>query len=249
MLDNGIYRILFISAYTAFCGIFGTGLGGLAAFSLKRRGNAFLSFILEFSAGMMLSVVCFDLMPHAFERAGFLLCASGILAGVAFVLFLKEHFEKNEAKAQHKNSMLSAGLIMIAGVALHNFPEGLAIGSGFDADTGLGISLSIIILIHNIPEGMALALPLKAGGWPAWKAALAAALAGAPMGLGGLVGVVLGTVSDGVIAFCLSSAGGAMLFVVVAEIIPESKYIYKGRVSSVGNILGMIAGMLISTSI
>jgi ZIP family zinc transporter len=247
-MNGEIFRILMVCAYATVSGIVGTGLGGLAAFSLKHRGNVFLSFVLEFSAGMMLSVVCFDLMPHAFEKASFPLCASGIIAGVAFVLLIKKYIEK-DGEPSRKNSMLSTGIIMLASIALHNFPEGLAIGSGFDADMKLGISLSIVILLHDIPEGMALALPLKAGGWPAWKAALAAAASGLPMGFGGLVGVLLGNVSDGVIAFCLSSAGGAMLFVVVADLIPESKYIYRGRISSVGNILGMLIGMLISTSL
>ena len=137
---------------------------------------------------------------------------------------------------------------MMLGIAVHNFPEGLAVGSGFEASAHLGLSLALVIGVHDIPEGMAMAVPMKAGGMATWKVIFYSVLAGVPMGFGALVGALLGEISQEIIALCLSFAAGAMLYVVCGDLIPESKSIYKGRLSTIGNILGIIIGIIISVS-
>jgi zinc transporter, ZIP family len=149
-------------------------------------------------------------------------------------------------KGNPKNNILRAGILTAIGIALHNFPEGFAVGSGFEASTGLGITLTIVILIHDIPEGIATAVPLRAGGFSKRRSFLLTVLSGVPMGLGALIGAILGEISKAFIAACLGFAGGAMLYIVCGGLVTESKRLYRGRLPTIGNIFGMVCGILVS---
>lgn len=230
-------------------GITGTGIGGLIAFFVdKNISNRLLSTILEFSAGLMTSVVCFELIPEATKIAGLNLTMIGVILGVLVIIFIDDLVKQlSIVKNTSGNSnLLRAGILVSIGLALHNLPEGFAVGSGFEASISLGITLTIVIAIHDVPEGIAMALPMKIGGFSAVKAFLLTILSGVPMGLGALIGAALGNISQQFVAVCLGFAGGAMLYVIFAELIPESKRIYLGRMSSMGNILGMVCGIIVT---
>ncbi|MGE4282147.1 MAG: ZIP family metal transporter [Clostridia bacterium] len=242
-------RLLMITMVGFAAGMIGTGIGGVGAFFVNKRNNRFMSFVLEFSAGLMTAVVCFDLLPHAFELGGLEWTLIGVIIGVITIVYLDNCIRiwKPEKRVRVVNSrLLRVGILMIVGIALHNFPEGVAIGSGFDASARLGMSLTMVIAIHNIPEGLAVALPMKAGGMGNIKVLLYTVCAGIPMGVGAFIGAILGEISQEVIAVCLGFAGGAMLYIVCGDLIPESKNIYKGRLSTIGNILGIIIGIIVS---
>ncbi|ACL74643.1 ZIP family metal transporter [Ruminiclostridium cellulolyticum] len=242
-------HILKITIVGLISGITGTGIGGLIAFFVDRKiSNRLLSSILEFSAGLMTSVVCFELVPEAVKISGLNLTVIGIGLGILVVILLDDMVKRLDSVKNTKGNsgLLRTGILVSIGLALHNLPEGFAVGSGFEASVKLGITLTIIIVIHDVPEGIAMALPMKIGGFSAKKAFLLTVLSGVPMGLGAFVGAVLGHVSQQFIALCLGFAGGAMLYVVFGELIPESKRIYVGRMSSVGNILGIVCGIIIT---
>lgn len=229
-------------------GIIGTGFGGLAAFFTTNISNRFLSLILEFSAGLMTSVVCFELLPEAFELGGIPITTMGIFAGVIVLVIIEGFIRKASflKSGNSRNSILRAGILTAIGIALHNFPEGFAVGSGFEASTGLGITLTLVILIHDIPEGIATAVPMRAGGFSKQRSFLLTVLSGVPMGFGALIGAILGDISKVFISACLGFAGGAMLYIVCGGLVTESKRLYRGRLPSLGNILGMVCGILVS---
>lgn len=229
-------------------GVVGTGTGGLVAFFINKISNRFLSLILEFSAGLMTAVVCFELLPKAFELGGTILAFCGIFSGVGIILLIENFIRKiNFLKSGYGgNSLLRAGILMALGIALHNFPEGFAVGSGFEASVGLGLTLTTVIVIHDIPEGIAMAVPMRAGGFSKTKAFVLTLLSGVPMGFGALFGAVLGEISSKMIAVCLGFAGGAMLYIVYGELLTESKKLYLGRLPSIGNVAGIICGIIVS---
>jgi ZIP family zinc transporter len=244
-----VEQILKIAAIGLISGITGTGIGGLIAFFVgKNLSNRLLSTILEFSAGLMTSVVCFELVPEAVEIAGLNLTIIGVLSGILMIIVIDDCVKHlNVVKnAEGNGNLLRAGILVSIGLALHNFPEGFAVGSGFEASMTLGMTLTAIIVIHDIPEGIAMALPMKVGGFSAVKAFTLTVLSGVPMGFGALIGAALGHISSQFTAICLGFAGGAMLFVVFGELIPESKRIYLGRMSSIGNILGIVCGIIVT---
>lgn len=103
----------------------------------------------------MIAIVCFDLVPEALELSSIVVTLMGIMLGV-IVMIACDSVIKNKYKQKgsgRTNSLLKIGIIVGIGLALHNFPEGLAIGSGFGASYKLGISLAISIALHDIPEG------------------------------------------------------------------------------------------------
>lgn len=201
-----------------FFGTFGTTLGGILGVLIKKKSNKFLSFILSLASGLMMAVVCFDLIPEALEISNIFLTVAGILMGIIVMIFCdllveKKFSQKSSAKNQ-KNSLLKTGMIVSIGLAIHNFPEGLAIGSGFEASIKLGLSLAIAICLHDIPEGISMAIPMKNGGMKKSKVIYYVILSGITTGIGAFFGAIVGAISEQIISVCLSFAAGAMLYIV-----------------------------------
>jgi len=139
-----------------FFGTFGTTIGGIIGITFKRTSNKFLSFVLAFASGLMLAIICFDLIPEAMQIASIVNVLLGIILGIIAMIvcdiLVQRKFNSNNINIKNKNSLLKTGIIVSIGLALHNFPEGLAIGSGFGASITLGYSLAIAICLHDIPE-------------------------------------------------------------------------------------------------
>ena len=140
-----------------FFGTFGTTVGGILGIVVKKNSNKFLSFILAFASGLMMAIICFDLIPEAIGISNLLTLIFGILLGIITMifcdLFVEKKFSVSEKYKNSKNTLLKTGIIVSIGLAIHNFPEGLAIGSGFEASIKLGLALAIAICLHDIPEG------------------------------------------------------------------------------------------------
>ncbi len=240
-------KVLYVTLTGLFVGVLGTGVGGIIALFLKKPGDRLLSFILGFAAGIMLTIVCFELLPEAFERGDLLIGLLGIITGVFAIIIIDDRQNiRNIKKNRNYNNSVKVGKLIGLGVALHNFPEGLAIGSGFMATRELGIGISLVIALHNIPEGISMAAPMRAGGISRVKALLYTLVVGIPMGLGAFIGAVLGDISQTLIAFCLAFAGGTMLYIVCGELIPNSKKLYIGKTSTWGVVIGFIVGLIIT---
>ena len=237
-----------------FFGTIGTTIGGIIGCSLKSQSNKFLSFILSFAAGLMMAVICFDLIPEALGLSQITEVIIGIVFGIIVMIFcdliVDKIFSKkpilNQNTNKVSNNLLKTGIIVSIGLAIHNIPEGLAIGSGFEASLKLGFSLAIAICFHDIPEGISMALPMKNGGMKAYKIMFYVILSGIATGVGALIGSIVGKISEQIIAIALSFAAGAMLYIVSGELIPESNSLYKGRISALGNMIGFIIGICVT---
>jgi ZIP family zinc transporter len=249
--------------FSAIAGIFGTGLGGLAsAILLKKPSENMICWLLSFAAGVMVSIVCFGLIPETLELAHAFVSLSGLILGFFIIMALNRIIDRiTESKdiklkihhtheelyhesmiIRDRGRLLRSGFLMLIAIGLHNFPEGIAIGASGSHDFRLGALLSIMIALHNIPEGMAIATPLLAGGINRWKVIFLTALSGTPTLLGGLIGIAVGSISDFTVALSLSAAGGAMLYVVFGEIVPQSIVMTKNRMASIVTLFGIIVG-------
>lgn len=230
-----------------FFGTFGTTIGGIIGVTFKKTSNKFLSFILSFASGLMLAIICFDLIPEAMEISNIINVIFGIVLGIIAMIFcdilVQKKFNTTPKRSFDTNSLLKTGIIVSIGLALHNFPEGLAIGSGFGASLTLGYSLAIAICLHDIPEGISMAVPMKNGGMRKTKVVFYVLLSGVTTGIGAFFGALVGGISKEVISMCLSFAAGAMLYIVSGELIPESNKLYNGRMTAIGNIFGFLLGM------
>ena len=238
--------MLQISLLGLFFGTIGTTLGGIIGILTKRNSNKFLSFVLAFASGLMLAVVCFDLIPEALELTSIFTVLVGIIFGIITMIgcdtLVNKKFNVSSVNSANTN-LIKTGIIVSIGLALHNIPEGLAIGSGFEASNALGFSLAIAIALHDVPEGLSMAIPMKSGGMKPFKIMLYVILSGVATGIGALIGAIVGNISVSVIAICLSFAAGAMLYIVSGELIPESNQLYQGKMTAIGNMLGFLIGL------
>ena len=230
-----------------FFGTFGTTLGGILGVVIKKQSNKFLSFILALASGLMMAVICFHLIPEALETSNILEVVIGVVLGIIAMIFCDLLVDKKfstKVQVHNKQSkLLKTGMIVSIGLAIHNFPEGLAIGSGFESSLKLGLSLAIAICLHDVPEGISMSIPMKNGGMNPFKVIFYVILSGVTTGIGAFFGAIVGSISEQVISICLSFAAGAMLYIVSGELIPESNSLYHGRMTAVGNMLGFLIGI------
>ena len=196
-----------------------------------------------------MSVICFDLIPEALGISNIYGVVLGVLIGIISMIFcdviVQKKFNKKQQKYAESNDLLKTGIIVSIGLAIHNFPEGLAIGSGFEASMRLGLGLAIAICLHDIPEGISMAVPMKNGGMNSIKVVFYVVLSGVTTGIGAFFGALVGSISQTIIAICLAFAAGAMIYIVSGELTPESNKLYNGRMTAVGNICGLLLGILV----
>lgn len=244
--------IFIITIIGTIVGVLGTGLGGVASLFIVRPNTRFIGVILGITSGLMLAVVCFDLLPEAYEISGLVVEILGIILGIVTILIIEDFFpslDKGNYKKGYDVSLIRTGALLGIGIALHNFPEGLAIGSGFMFTPQMGTTMALVIALHDLPEGIAMSTPLRIGGSSKLKVVLLALLAGIPTGLGAFIGAMLGSVSDFFIGLCLSFAGGTMLYITCGELIPNAKTLHKGRASTIGLAIGFIFGIIVTVKL
>ena len=259
MIITGVIGTLI--AATTIAGVLGTGIGGVIGAMLQKDSNRMVSLLLSFAGGVMVSVVCFDLVTEAIAtEVGIFTVILAIVLGVAIVYLLNylidrktnpevPHIEQHAAKKDNKLSLFVAGVVMACAIALHNVPEGMTIGASYVSNGGVmgssALVLAVLIGLHNIPEGMAVSVPLISGGMGKWKAVLITALSGAPTIIGALLGYLLGDIGAVGLALSLGFASGAMLYVVFGEILPQAILMYHSKIPAFSTIAGMLVGLII----
>lgn len=197
-------------------GAVGTVLGGVAALLIGKRAPEPQLF-LGFAGGMMVAVVFFDMFLESAALGGVLTMCAGAAAGAVFFALISPLIAHEE-----QPSLYATGLLVLAGIALHNLPEGVAIGSALVENNKMAASLSLLILVHDIPEGIAVCLPLRLYGLPVRRVFFLAFLTAVPTAAGAVIGTALGQISGEMIAACIAFAGGAMLYISLKDLIPAA---------------------------
>ena len=231
----------------------GTGIGALPVLFFKDVSRNLLNIMLGAAAGVMLAATAFSLIVPGIESGnllwpgyGVFVVMAGILVGaISLDLVDKwlphEHFFKGP---EGPASDIKRIWLFVFAIAIHNFPEGLAVGVGFGTgDIAAGTTLAIGIGLQNMPEGLAVALPLIGLGYSRWKALGIATLTGLVEPVGGLLGAGAVTVFQPILPFALAYAAGAMLFVISDEIIPETHSRGKSRQATYGVLIGFVIMM------
>lgn len=248
LLNNALRSISNIGFFIAW---FAMLLGILISFITANAGDKFKGTLLGFIGGLLLSVVCFDLIPDAFQNSNIEIGIVSMLLGLTFSTILdgvlNQHLTKSSKdKRQH---LYKAAIFMTIGVAIDNFPSGIALGSMFAISTIKGIQLALILFIHAIPEGLTIGYFLKESKKNLFTVLLLSIIASVPMGLGASIGATISKVSPQIISVSLAFASGLILYVVFRETLEEARETWRGRLSTIGNVLGMILGFLTVTLI
>lgn len=233
-----------------------TTLGASFVFLFKKVNNKIMNYLLGASAGIMLSAAIFSLLLPAIEQANNLKMNSivvvsiGLLLGSILLIIgdkISSRFITNE-----QNSFRRI-LLLVTSIVLHNIPEGLAIGVAFGsiiyniegATLISAISLTIGIGLQNIPEGAAISIPLRKEGLSRKKAFIIGTLSGIVEPLAAILGVILVLKIKVILPILLAFAAGAMLFVIIEELIPECMSDKNKNSIAIVTLLGFILMMIL----
>jgi ZIP family zinc transporter len=202
-----------------------TGLGGGLVTLFRELNMRTYDTLLGFAAGVMTAIATFGLIHEALTQGSVLTTLGGVAVGAA-TLFALDRFLPHEHERLPFDCTSSVvyrrGLLLFAAMTLHNVPEGLAVGTSYTAQPRLGLLLALAIALHNIPEGIAVAGPFRACGMSRRRCLAWATGSGLAEPAAALLGAAFVTLCKPLLPFSLAFAGGAMLYVVSDELIPES---------------------------
>lgn len=243
-----------------------TALGAAVVFLFKNINKNIMDGMLGLAAGVMLAATFWSLLSPALEMAdslnliSWLVVAIGIIAG-GLLLFLGdkifEYFASKNEKSIKDNTRCKRCLMLITSITLHNIPEGMAIGVAFGsiayglegATVGAAVMLAVGIGIQNFPEGSAISLPLRREGMSRTKAFLVGNISGIVEPISAVIGAILVMKVRILLPILLAFAGGAMIYVVVQELIPESQTNEKKDLMALFTIFGFIIMMVLDVAL
>lgn len=244
----------------------GTTAGAACVFFLRRQPHFLVQRSLTgFAAGVMTAASVWSLLIPAMEqseglgRLGFI-PAAGFLLGILFLLFLDRvipHQHMNSDTPEGSRSSLSKNTMLLLAVTLHNIPEGMAVGvvyaglasGGASIAAASALALSLGIAIQNFPEGAIISLPLRSSGMSKGRAFLLGTLSGVVEPLAAVLTVLLSGLVVPVLPYLLSFAAGAMVYVVVEELIPEMSGEPHSNIGTIAFAAGFVVMMSLDTAL
>ena len=245
----------------------GTTLGSGMVFLMKDKINPKVQkILLGFASGVMIAASIWSLITPSIEMAeeqgkvSWIPASIGFLLGVVFLLILDSlipHLHLDSKKPEGIKAKLKNTTMMILAVTLHNIPEGMAVGVVFAGilaqNTTMTLagafSLSIGIAIQNFPEGAIISMPLKNEGISKSKAFLYGTLSGIVEPIGAVITILLISIVTPVLPYLLSFAAGAMIYVVVEELIPESQAGEHSNIGTIGVAIGFVIMMILDIAL
>jgi ZIP family zinc transporter len=264
-------QVLFALLLTLLAGL-STGIGSAAAYFLRQPKPRIMSLILGFSAGVMLYISFAELLHAAFEKIGYVAANAGFFIGIAFIaiidIMIPHEYKQEHAadsvlplikdspnladsgRGQHKHSarqisnIKRAGVLTAIGIAIHNFPEGLAVfSSAITGDQAFGILVAVAIALHNIPEGISVSMPIFEATGNRRRAFLYSFAAGLAEPVGAVIGytILFKFLSPTVIYALLAFAAGIMVYISLDELLPTAHQYGEEHLV----IIGVVAGMII----
>ncbi len=245
----------------------GTALGAAMVFFMKRRMNSRLEkLLLGFASGVMIAASVWSLLIPAIEMAQeqggnvWIPAAAGFLVGMAFLLVLDSlipHVHLDSEKPEGVKTQMQKSTMLTLAVTLHNLPEGMAVGvtlaGAMLGDTGITLAgalvLALGIAIQNFPEGAIISMPLRNAGASRLKSFWYGVLSGAVEPVGALVTLVLAKQVVVILPYLLAFAAGAMIYVVVEELIPEAQSGEHSNIGTVGVAVGFVLMMILDIAL
>ena len=245
----------------------GTTLGSGMVFLMKNKINIKIEkLLLGFASGVMIAASVWSLLIPSIDMAktqnviDWIPATIGFLLGIVFLLILDNiipHLHLHTDKPEGLKAKIEKTTMMVLAVTLHNIPEGMAVGVVFAGaiahNTGItmagAIALAVGIAIQNFPEGAIISMPLKSEGMSKLKAFMYGTLSGLVEPIGALLTIVLTNLVVPILPYFLSFAAGAMIYVVVEELIPEAQNGEHSNISTIGVAIGFVIMMILDVAL
>lgn len=245
-----------------------TALGAALVFFFKSINQTILNGMLGFASGIMIAASFWSLLSPAIEMAASMGVApvipalSGFLAGGAFLFLIDRllphlHAGLETDQAEGIKTSWQRSVLLVMAITLHNIPEGLAVGvafgaiglAGSPATLGSAIALALGIGIQNFPEGAAVSIPLRREGMSRTKSFMFGQASGLVEPIAGVLGAFLVVMMRPILPYALAFAAGAMIYVVVEELIPEAQQHGSSDYSTIGALIGFAVMMLLDVAL
>lgn len=245
-----------------------TALGAATVFAFKTINRKVLDGMLGFAAGVMIAASFWSLLAPAIEMAEetstmpWMPAAIGFLTGGAFLLLVDRilphlHLGLPIEEAEGIKTSWHKSVLLVLSITLHNIPEGLAVGVAFgaiaarlpSASLAGAVALAIGIGIQNFPEGAAVSIPLRREGMSRMKCFLYGQASGIVEPIAGVLGAIAVIAMKPLLPYALSFAAGAMIFVVVEELIPESQQENNTHIATIGALVGFTVMMILDVAL
>ncbi len=259
-----VWQALLATCFTWFV----TALGAATVFFFKQINRKLLDGMLGFAAGVMIAASYWSLLAPAIQMTqetndapAWLPAAIGFLSGGAFIrtidLFLPHlHLGFPTSEAEGVQTRWKRSVLLVLAITLHNFPEGLAVGVAFgavaanlsSATLAGAVALAIGIGIQNFPEGLAVSVPLRSEGMSRLKSFWYGQSSALIEPIAGVIGAAAVLLVRPILPYALAFAAGAMIFVVVEELIPESQLEKNTDIATSGAMLGFVLMMILDVA-
>ena len=245
-----------------------TALGAAVVFMAKDMSRKVLDGMLGFAAGVMIAASCWSLLAPAIEMSegrdipAWLPAAAGFLLGGIFLRGIDRilphlHIGLPVEEAEGIKTSWQRSTLLVLAVTLHNIPEGLAVGVAFGsvaaglstATFGGAMALAIGIGIQNFPEGLAVSIPLRREGMSRKRSFWYGQLSGMVEPIAGVIGAALVLLSQPILPYAMGFTAGAMIFVVVEEVVPESQYGGNADLATMGAMIGFAVMMVLDIAL
>ena len=244
----------------------GTAAGaGCVYFMKDKMSNMLLKALLGFASGVMVAASIWSLLIPAMDmseslgKLAFIPAAVGFILGILFLLLLDHvipHMHLDNQEEGPKSHLQKTTMLVLA-VTLHNIPEGMAVGvlfaglvAGSEGITFAGaVALSLGIAIQNFPEGAIISMPLKANGLSKHHSFLYGALSGIVEPIGAAITIMLSSLVVPILPYLLAFAAGAMIYVVIEELIPEASEGEHSNIATIGFAIGFVVMMILDVAL
>lgn len=245
----------------------GTILGAALVFFMRKElPDRVNKSLLGFASGVMVAASVWSLLIPSMEMGAssgkwsVLPAAVGFLLGIGFLLLIDEitpHLHVGTDEPEGPRSRLSRTAMLALAVTIHNLPEGMAVGvvaaGALQGDIGItaagAMATALGIAIQNVPEGAIVAMPMRAAGNSRTRAFLIGSLSGAVEPIGAVAVILLASLLTPALPFLLAFAAGAMMYVVVEELIPEASSGHHSNLSTIGFALGFVLMMVMDVAL
>ncbi|NIM93131.1 MAG: ZIP family metal transporter [Anaerolineales bacterium] len=228
--------------------VLANGVGALPFVFLADVPKSWTRVGWSLAGGFMLSASVFNLIIPGVNSGGILPVAAGIFLGAMMMVLTSRQLIVKERNFQGLSTEGSKRVLLVfLTMFIHSFPEGIALGVAFGSgEIGLGLIMAVAILIHNIPEGTAVAMPLRAEGVSGWKCVGWATLSGFPQILAAAPAYLAVVAFSAILPFAFGFAAGAMMFLVLSEMIPTSRAEEGQRITSaIAGTVGFLVMMIL----
>lgn len=247
-------NLIYWTALTGVISCLATGLGAIPVHFVQNNSVILRAFSSAVAAGMMISASVFSLAQEGIALGDKIPFAAyivilGLLLGAAFFRYTEKLIDADQAtKIYTKRGFSKKGFLIFIAMFIHSIPEGIAIGVAFaTGNFEFGLIMAIAIAVHNIPEGIAISLPLKADGASTGRCAWASIITSIPQPVMAVPAALLAWLFEPLLPIGLGFAGGAMIYLVVSELIPDALEEGGRSLTAWGVMVGLCGMLLITT--